>query len=83
MWQEIVSLSNLGIATISKLSKLGMAAAIPATLVPPALSLKWAQEMGHQILSQLIFYSNLGTTLHFKNQINKQIIFRGTIRLDD
>ena len=37
MWQEIVSLSNLGMATISKLSKLGMAAAIHATLVPPAL----------------------------------------------
>ena len=32
-----VSLSNLGMATISKLSKLGMAAAIPATIVQPAL----------------------------------------------
>ena len=27
-------------------------------------SLKWAQEMVHQILSQLISYSALGTTLY-------------------
>ena len=33
-----------GMATISKLSKLGMADAIPATLVPPALYLQpWLQ----------------------------------------
>ena len=46
MWQAIVSLSNLGIAAISKLSKLGMAAAIPATLVPPALQLQAFKKAG-------------------------------------